>query len=185
MLTVIIPTLDSERPLVRTLAPLVAGATAGLISEVVVADGGSADDTAAVADIAGCRYLQVEGSRGRRLKTAAGTARAPWLMFLCPGVVLDTPWVGAVRAFVGRPAAENAAASFGRGGRNEAGLAGALTALGAALRSRPHPRQGLLISSVFYAALGGHADQDADPEGDLLRRIGRRRLAALAARAFE
>jgi len=38
--TVIIPTLESERSLVQTLAPLVSGATAGLITEVIVADAG-------------------------------------------------------------------------------------------------------------------------------------------------
>ena len=41
MITVIIPTLESERSLVQTLAPLVSGATAGLITEVIVADAGS------------------------------------------------------------------------------------------------------------------------------------------------
>ena len=44
MLSVIIATLDSERSLVRTLAALVPGATAGLITEVVVADAGSRDE---------------------------------------------------------------------------------------------------------------------------------------------
>ena len=58
-------------PLVPTLAALVPGATAGLISEVLVADGGSQDDTAAVADVAGCNFLMLEGRLARRLKTAA------------------------------------------------------------------------------------------------------------------
>ena len=57
MLSVIIATLDSERALVPTLAALVPGATAGLISEVLLADGGSADDTATVADVAGCNFM--------------------------------------------------------------------------------------------------------------------------------
>ena len=43
MLSVIIATLNSERPLVATLAALVPGATAGLVSEVLIADGGSGD----------------------------------------------------------------------------------------------------------------------------------------------
>ena len=41
MLTVVIATHESERSLVQTLAPLVSGATAGLITEVIVADAGS------------------------------------------------------------------------------------------------------------------------------------------------
>ncbi|HXW41182.1 MAG TPA: glycosyltransferase, partial [Xanthobacteraceae bacterium] len=71
MLSVIIATLDSERALVQTLAALVSGATAGLVSEVLVVDGGSHDDTAAVADIAGCNFTVVEGSLARRLKAGA------------------------------------------------------------------------------------------------------------------
>ncbi len=57
MLSAIIATHESERALVRTLAALVPGAVAGVISEVVVADGGSRDDTEQVADIAGCRFI--------------------------------------------------------------------------------------------------------------------------------
>ena len=57
MLTAVIATHESERPLVRTLAALVPGATAGLIAEVIVADANSSDATAEVADIAGCRYV--------------------------------------------------------------------------------------------------------------------------------
>ena len=56
MLSVIIATLDSERALVPTLAALVPGAMAGLVSEVLVADGGSRDETAVVADVAGCNF---------------------------------------------------------------------------------------------------------------------------------
>ena len=40
-----------------TLAALVPGATAGLLGEVVVADAGSRDATAEVADVAGCRFI--------------------------------------------------------------------------------------------------------------------------------
>jgi glycosyltransferase involved in cell wall biosynthesis len=100
MLSVIIPTRNSDRVLVPTLAALVPGATAGLITEVLVADAGSQDETAAVADIAGCNFAVVEGPLGRRLKAAAALARAPWLMFLRPDTVLDAPWTGEVERFV-------------------------------------------------------------------------------------
>ncbi len=100
MLSVIIATHNSERALVPTLAALVPGATAGLISEVLVADGGSQDDSAVVADIAGCEFLALEEPLGRRLKAAAAAARAPWLMFLRPGTVLDAPWTDEVTRFV-------------------------------------------------------------------------------------
>src|SRR5208283_3952707 len=77
MLSVIIATRDSERALVSTLAALVSGATAGLVSEVLVVDGGSRDDTAKVADIAGCTFTVREGPLARRLRAGAAAARAP------------------------------------------------------------------------------------------------------------
>src|SRR5262249_57556717 len=100
MLSVVIATHDSERALLRTLAALVAGAAAGIVREVIVADAGSRDATAAIADGAGCRVLASTQRRGPRLKAAAEAARAPWLLFLRPGVVLDATWVDETRRFI-------------------------------------------------------------------------------------
>src|SRR5262249_41007290 len=57
MLGVVIAPHDSERGLLPPLAALVAGAAAGIVREVIVADAGSRDATAAIADGAGCRVL--------------------------------------------------------------------------------------------------------------------------------
>src|ERR1700739_4613020 len=100
MLSVIIPTLDSERALVPTLAALVSGSTEGLISEVLFADGGSQDETAVVADVTGCNVLRVDGALGVRLKTAAAAARAPWLLFLPAGIALQPPWIREASRFI-------------------------------------------------------------------------------------
>src|SRR2546425_230718 len=77
MLSVVIATHDSERALLPTLAALVAGAAAGIVREVIVADAGSHDATTAIADGAGCRVLVSAQRRGARLKAAAEAARAP------------------------------------------------------------------------------------------------------------
>lgn len=183
MLSVIIATQDSERPLLATLAALVPGATEGLVSEVILADGGSRDDTAVVADVAGCNLLVVEGAPGRRLKKAAATARAPWLLFLRPGIVLDSAWIGATRRFVERQFQGSQAAVFRRGAPEQAGLREAWSLFLAALGAAPRPDQGLLIAHRFYDALGGHSEGAADAEAELVRRIGRRNVATLAATA--
>lgn len=180
MLSVIIPTLDSERDLVRTLAALVPGATAGLISEVLLADGGSRDDTAAVADVAGCNVMPVEGPLARRLRAAAAAARASWLMFLRPGAVLDPQWVSEVARFVDQGPMDNHGAVFRRGATAQPGVRDALRLLAAALGARPQPEQGLVIARRFYDAIGGHSERAADPESELLRRIGRRRIVTLS-----
>jgi glycosyltransferase involved in cell wall biosynthesis len=185
MLSVIIATRDSERPLVRTLAALVPGATSGLITEVLIADGGSRDDTPAVADIAGCKLLaDAEEPLGHRLRAAAEAARAPWLMFLQPGIVLDTPWIGETRSFVERPILDHRAAVFRHARPGQSAFAEAAALVAGALGARPRPEQGLVVAADFYQQTGGHSRQARDPESDLLRRIGGRRLARLSTRAF-
>ncbi len=184
MLSVIIPTENSDRTLVPTLAALVPGATAGLISEVLVADAGSQDETAQVADVAGCNFMVVEGMLGGRLKAAAAAARAPWLLFLHPGTVLDAPWTGEIGRFVQQPARYGQAAVFRRGGPAEFGLREFLALLSSVLGGLPRPEQGLLIASRFYQALNGHSERALDAEADLLRRIGRGRIAKLSTQAF-
>ena len=185
MLSVIIPTDESERALVQTLAPLVAGATAGLIAEVIVADAGSKDATAEVADLAGCRYLASGGAAGARLSGAAKEARAPWLLFLRPGTVPEPGWIEAVESFIGsgRETAQAAVFRLRSDEFAEPGLATALRALRAALfGAAPAPVQGLLIARRLYDSLGGHAAGE-EGEADLLRRLGRRRIALLPAAA--
>jgi glycosyltransferase involved in cell wall biosynthesis len=188
MLSVVIPTHESERLLVPTLAALVPGAMSGLVSEVVVIDAGSKDDTEEVADIAGCRFMRADGALAARLKAGAISTRTPWLMFLRPGCVPETGWMAACERFM------EATSQL-----DDAGRAAVFRPPGAADLMRPavsevmallrvmfgggaRPEQGLLIARRFYDALGGHPDS-ADPEAAMLRKLGRRRIAMLSAGA--
>jgi hypothetical protein len=180
MLSVIIATDESERALVATLAALVPGATAGAIREVIVADKGSRDQTAEVADVAGCRLLVSPSALAGRLRAAAALARASWLMFLRPGIVLDPSWIPETMRFIEAPElfreSERRAAVFGAGPGRASPL---IVALRAPLLRRPRPEQGLIIPKQLYDSLGGHRDSVADGETDLLRRLGRRRIVVL------
>ena len=169
MFSIVIATHDSERALVPTLAALVPGATAGIVREVIVADGGSRDKTEEVADIAGCRFLVCLVPVGARLKAAAAEARGDWLMFLNAGTVPGTTWIDEAIAFIEKTGAQERAAVFARG----AGLAATLRAT----FLLPTARQGLMLGKSFYDELGGHSAANA--ERALLRRIGRRRLTQL------
>src|SRR5262249_9346374 len=100
MLSVVIATQESERALLPTLSALVAGAAAGVVREVIIADAGSRDGTAQIAEGSGCRLLISPGPRGTRLKAGADMARAPWLLFLAPGMVLDATWIDECRRFI-------------------------------------------------------------------------------------
>jgi glycosyltransferase involved in cell wall biosynthesis len=185
LLSVIIATHESERRLVPTLAALVAGATAGLVTEVIVADGGSSDATAEVADFAGCRFMDSSAPLGARLKAAATIARAPWLMFLRAGCVPEPGWIAAAERFMQSADLKDRAAVFRPPGVADLfrpGLAELLAILRVTLSGAPKPDQGLLIARRFYDALGGH-DGHAEAEAALLRKLGRRRITMLAAGA--
>ena len=52
-----------------------------------------------------------------------------------------------------------------------------------ALGAKARPEQGLIISKRLYEKIGGHSESAADPEADLIDRIGRRRIVRLATRA--
>jgi len=168
MFSVIIATRDSERALVATLAALVPGATAGIIREVIIADGGSRDGTEQVADVAGCRFFSSDQPLGGRLTSVAARARGEWLMFLAPGIVPEPGWIEECAAFVGT---SGEAAVFAR--------IGMIARLRRVANLLPRPEQGLIIRKSFYDALGGHRAREADAPFDLLRRIGRWRLVTL------
>src|SRR5258708_17376001 len=123
--------------------------------------------------------MVMDGRPARRLKTAAAKARAPWLLFLRPGTILDAPWTGDARRFVELAVRPESAAVFRRGAPMQSGLRDALSLLASALGSPPRPEQGPLLAKEFHTALGGHSETAADAETDLIRRIGRRRSVRL------
>ena len=190
MLSVIIPTLDCERSLVSTLATLVPGAAVGTVRDVIVADGGSRDATLEVADIAGCEIMTSHAPLAVRLREATAKARASWVMFLKPGVVLDATWIDEVDRFVQQAEAHGVidapAAAFravAAQGFARPLLAEAWSSLRLALGGRIAPEQGLIIPKVLYERLGRHRNVQ-DPEADLLARLGRRRIVLLRSRAW-
>lgn len=184
MLSAIIATHNSERALVPTLAALVPGATAGLLGEAIVADAGSTDATAEVADIAGCRFIVSGDPLGARLKAAVQTTKTPWLMFLRAGCVPEPGWITAADRFmetIDRLDVPMRAAVFrppGAGDMLHPRLSEIATLLRVMFGGGARPEQGLLIARRFYDELGGHAG-GADAETALLRAIGRRRVAML------
>jgi glycosyltransferase involved in cell wall biosynthesis len=186
MLSAIISTQNSERTLVPTLSALVPAAAAGLLAEVVVADGGSQDATAEVADIAGCRFTSSTHAVGVRLKAAAATVRSPWVMFLRAGAVPQPGWINAAEHFM-----QTAELTDGTGRAGvfrlpspanavRPGLAELLAAVRTLIARGPRPEQGLLIARRLYDAIGGHSAGN-DAEAAILQRLGRRRLAILPA----
>ncbi|MGE0604210.1 MAG: glycosyltransferase [Xanthobacteraceae bacterium] len=186
-----IPTLDSEREIVPTLAALVSGAAAGIVRDVVLADGGSSDETEAVADAAGCIFLKGEKDLGLRLREGArAAARGEWLLFLDPGGILEEGWIREVRKFldtVGRSGhADRRAATFRlafEGFGLTPRLAEAAARARLTLTGRPRAEQGLLISKLLYQKLGGH-QKGENAHRRLIAKLGRMRIVKLRSRVL-
>jgi glycosyltransferase involved in cell wall biosynthesis len=191
LISVVIPTLDSERAIVPTLAALVSGAAAGIVRDVVLTDGGSHDDTEAVADAAGCIFVKSDRDLGLRLRAGAhATTRGEWLLFLDPGGMLEEGWTREVRKFldtIGRAGhADRSAATFRlayEGFGMKPRLAEAAASARLVLTGRPRAEQGLLISKLLYQKLGGH-QKGENAHRRLIARLGRMRIIKLRSRVL-
>lgn len=180
-LDIVIPCLNAAATLPGALASLVREASDGWAG-VIVADGGSADGTPAMAAAAGARVIAAPRGRGPQLAAGAAAGRAPWLLFLHADTRLGIGWRAAVERFAADPANARRAAYF-RLRFDSAHPAARRLERGVAWRSRtlglPYGDQGLLIARPFYEALGGFAPLPLMEDVDLVRRIGRRRLVGL------
>jgi hypothetical protein len=179
MLSVIIPTEGAEQPAVATLSALVPGAAAGVITEVLLVD--RAADTSAierVADIAGCGFLGFSGSQAAALAAGAAQARAPWLMFLPAGAVLDPGWIDETTQFIqsvsasGRPRA--GVFRYARSPYADVSIRDRLRSIMRAVAG-PLGDQGLLIARDHYRQVGGYKPNARRAETQLLRQLGRSR----------
>lgn len=180
-LSAVVPTLDAAAMLPRALSALLAP---GVLDEIVVADGGSRDDTAAAARAAGARVVAAPHGRGPQLAAGAAAATGDWLLFVHADCRLEPGWERAVEAFVARPQAAARAGYFDLRLDDEAPAARRLERI-VAWRARrfalPYGDQGLLIARSLYEAVGGFRPIPLMEDVDLVRRLGRHRLAPLGA----
>lgn len=177
-LTVIIPTLNAAERLGPTLRSLYEGVQAGLIAELIFADGGSTDDTALVADDVGARVVTSKLGRGTQLAAAAKTCTSRWVMVIHADTTLSTDWPLTVREHI---ATSQDAAHF-KLTFDAQNTAAKRTAAWANLRSRlfklPYGDQGLLLPMALYNNVGGFADVPLMEDVALVRKL-RTRLTEL------
>ena len=189
MISVVVPTLNAEKGLTGCLTALVPAAMDGFVKEVIVSDGGSTDQTIAIADDAGAHIVRTEPGRGQQLREGARETRAKWLLFIHADTVLEAGWEREVfkhiRTIESGDQPDRAAAfrfSLDDDGMLAACLNGAVALRCWALRL-PYGDQGLLISRRLYDEIGGFKPIALMEDVDLVRRLGRKRLKILRARA--
>ena len=188
MISVVIPTLNAERKLPRCFDSLIAAAVAGMVREVIIADSGSSDATLAIADAAGARVVPAGKNRSECLIAGAAVAKSDWLLFLHPETALEPGWHNEAESFIAQFMPERPQAAVFRFALEDFGPAARRAEARAALRgwllALSYGDQGLLIPKRLYTKLGGYRPLAKMEDADLVRRIGRRRLMQLRARAI-
>jgi rSAM/selenodomain-associated transferase 2 len=181
-ISVIIPALDAAETLPQTFAAL---RGAPVVDEILVVDGGSSDQTVAVAQAAGARVITATRGRGSQLAAGAAASSGQWLLFLHADCRLEAGWEARVRAFLALPEAAERAGYFDFALDDDAWAARRLERI-VAWRCRrlalPYGDQGLLIARSLYDRVGGFAPVPLMEDVDLVRRLGSARLARIGAR---
>jgi glycosyltransferase involved in cell wall biosynthesis len=186
MISVVVPTLNAQTGLPRCFDSLIVATVRGVVREVIVADGGSSDETLLIADAAGARIKKAGRSRAAQLIAGAAAARHDWLLFLHPETALDPGWETEAEAFILRSSLEHPRAAYFKFGVDDfeggARRSEVFAAMRCALFQRPYGNQGLLIPKRLYKQLGGYREVGRE-DLDLVRRIGPKRLLMLRSRA--
>ncbi|MBM3558464.1 MAG: glycosyltransferase [Alphaproteobacteria bacterium] len=183
-LSVVVPALDAAVALPATLASIVA-ARRDIELDLTVVDGGSTDDTVVIARHFGARVVVAPRGRGAQLSAGAAATHGDWLLFVHADTVLGAEWPSAARAF--------AATGSGRAGWLRFALDDPspaarrlerLVAWRCRVLALPYGDQGLLLARSLYDAVGGYRPLPLMEDIDLVRRLGRHRIAPVAASAI-
>jgi rSAM/selenodomain-associated transferase 2 len=182
--SVVIPTLNAADTLAGLTEQL---RDTAIVKEIIIVDGGSSDETVAIARTAGARVIAASRGRGIQLAAGIGAASGDWLLFLHADCRLSPHWESAIVAFLAAPEATSRAGYFDFALDDPAPAARRLERI-VAWRCRvlalPYGDQGLLIARSLYHAVGGFAPLPLMEDVDLVRRLGRGRLAHIGARCI-
>ena len=179
-ITVVIPTLNAAEKIAPTLACLVEASADGLIGQVVIADGGSNDGIAQIAEEVGADFVAAKPGRGGQLRAGAEAARGAWLLFLHADTVLEGDWLRGVRLHLEKHGDKAGHFSIRFDSeRRYARWTEGWTNIRARWFKLPFGDQGLLISRKHYDEIGGFEDIPLMEDVAMILAIGRKRLREL------
>ncbi len=169
-LSIIIPTLNEEQVLGRTLARLRHRKNC----EVIIVDGGSKDATLSIARQANCRIFSSARGRGRQMNTGAAGAQGEILLFLHADTLLPDNFPQLIHEAINRPAF--AAGAFSLAIDSPSKILAAIAHL-ANLRSRrlhlPYGDQAYFVTRGMFMATGGFPEIDIMEDFVFIQKINK------------
>lgn len=175
-ISVIIPTLNEGKTLLSTLDRLLREPNL----EVIVADGGSSDDTCTIAQTKGVQIVQVMGGRGAQLNQGAALAKGEIVLFLHADTQLPTNAEILVQQALAKPGTVAGAFDLAIDGP---GWQLRWIERGVKWRSRwlrlPYGDQALFLSVERFRRMGGFAKLPIMEDFDLVQRLNRQGRIAI------
>jgi rSAM/selenodomain-associated transferase 2 len=154
-ISIIIPTLNEEQVLGKTLCRL-QNAKNSANCELIIVDGGSSDATLSIAQKAGCKTISSPRGRGRQMNSGAAAAMGEVLLFLHADTLLPDNFPGLILNATNQPGI--AAGAFSLAIDSPSKVLATIACL-ANLRSRrlrlPYGDQALFTTRTMFAAIGG------------------------------
>jgi glycosyltransferase involved in cell wall biosynthesis len=168
----IIPTLDEAARIGATIE----ATRRGGIDEIIVADGGSADETAAIARAHDAVVLDAPRGRARQQNAGAAATSADALIFVHADCLLPrdaAPWIRATLARSPAGAFRTRTIFDGAGTPPPLARLLWLADLRGRLGRTPYGDQALFLRRDVFTSLGGFPDQPLMEDVVLSRRLGR------------
>lgn len=176
-ISVIIPTLNESANIVTTLRRVMADD----VHEVIVADGGSIDDTVAKAQTLGPRIVTAPAGRGAQQNAGAAAASGEVLFFLHADTLPPVGFVKHIRGTLAQPGMSGGAFGFRLDGDRRAHrLVERFTRWRSRVMQLPYGDQGLFATAAVFRAVGGFPDSPIMEDVELVRRLRAHGRIALA-----
>jgi len=171
-LSIVVPALNEGARIGACLQALRALRQRGL--EVIVVDGGSTDDTVAIAEPLADRVLQALRGRARQMNAGAASARADTLLFLHADTQLPDDALHAIETALVDPRTH-----WGRFDVRIAGKPATLKAVAWLMNQRSRANgiatgdQAIFVRRWAFQRVGGFPDQPLMEDIELSRRLGK------------
>ena len=155
-ISIVIPTLNSQNTILKTLASLFEGIEAGIVRELIVVDGGSTDETREIVEECGGKFISSAASRGYQLKKGVNLAKGDFIFVLHSDSMLEPGWSKIVKKYLNKDAGHYCKLAF-----DIIHPLASMTSTWANARSLifnlPYGDQGLLISRTLLMKNGSYS----------------------------